>query len=102
MNQPSPEWLAEQAEAERALCVRFDGLTQLLIRLDRYATRAEESAAALARIEGGNPEARRQEAEDLRRTVQMVGFFAGNLDRVHLLEEPSRRAGATGRRRATR
>jgi hypothetical protein len=103
MNQPSPEWIAEQHEAERAMVVRFDGLTDLAIRLERYATRAEESAAVLARLDGGNPDARRQEAEDLRRTVQMVAFFAGNLDRVHLLEQPSRRqGGAYGTRRAAR
>lgn len=103
MSQPSPDWIAEQAEVERALVVRFDGLTQLAIRLERYATRAEESAAVLTRLEGGNPADRLQEAEDLRRTVQMVAFFAGNLDRVHLLEQPSRRqGGAYGARRATR
>lgn len=98
MNQPSPQWIAEQAQAERQLVVRYDGLTQLALRLDRYIARAESSADVLERMPNGNPDARRQEAEDLRRCAEMVAHFAANLDRVHLLEEPSRRPSNVGQR----
>lgn len=102
MNQPSPDWLAEQAQAERQLVVRYDGLTQLLLRMDGYIRRAEESADVLARMPNGNPDARRQEAEDLTRCTKIVAHFAANLDRAHLLEEPSRRVSNLGQRRARR
>jgi hypothetical protein len=103
MTQASPDWIAEKTAAEQEQIVRFDGLTALALRVDGYIRRAEESATALGQMPNADPTARLQEADDLRRCVQLVTFFAGNLDRVHLIEQPSRReTSAFGRRRAAR
>lgn len=82
------EWLEQERQAEAAQQVRFDGLTSLTLRVHGYADRAESSADALTTIPGADPRPRRQEAEDLRRMVEIAEFFASRLDRIHLLQQP--------------
>lgn len=97
MGQPSSDWLAERRAAEQEFQERFANLEAVLVRVDGYVRRAEASAAVLARMPNGDPAERLREAEDLRKLVSIAAHHLANLDRVHLIEEPSRRADATTR-----
>lgn len=102
MTGPSPDWLAEQQAAEHAFLARFAQLDAVLVRVDGYVRRAEDTAAALARLPNGDPAARLQEAADLRQVARIASHHLANLDRVHLLEEPRPARRKAGQRGASR
>lgn len=89
MGEASPDWIADQERAERAMVDRFHDLDAVLLRADGYAQSAEERAATLDRMPAGCGAARRQEASDLRQLIAIAAHHNANLDRVHLIEEPA-------------
>ncbi|MCJ2112957.1 hypothetical protein MKK64_17385 [Methylobacterium sp. E-025] len=89
MGEASPDWIADQARAERDMVYNYDALDAVLQRADEYARRADEVAATLDRLPGGCGEPRRREAEDWRRLIAIAAHHLANLDRVHLIEEPA-------------
>ena len=91
MGQPSRQWIAEQERAERELVDRFADLDAVILRVETYAQRAEESARVLAGMPNCDGTLRLREANDLRQVLAIAMHHQANLDRVHLLEEPNRR-----------
>lgn len=91
MGQPSPQWLAEQQRAEQAVIDRFADLDRVIDRVEALVRRADETARVLAATPNCDGTPRLQEANDLRQVLEIVKHHQANLDRVHLLEEPSRR-----------
>lgn len=80
-----------------------DTLHRLAVRLDAYATRAEQAADALARIPEADPRARVAEGQTLRLAANIAALLSG-LDESILdrkLEEAARE-GATRRKLANR
>jgi hypothetical protein len=90
MGQPSRQWILEQERKERAVVDRFADLDAVILRVETYAQRAEESARALAAMPNCDGTLRLREANDLRQVLEIVKHHQANLDRVHLLEEPNR------------
>lgn len=102
MGQPSTDWIAEQHRAQQALIDRFQDLDAVIDRVERYAGRAAETAAVLARLPNGDGALRLQEANDLRQLLEIAKHHQANLDRIHMIESPSRAArsgSSTGARR---
>ncbi|KQT88908.1 hypothetical protein [Methylobacterium sp. Leaf466] len=97
MGQASPDWIADRRAAEHEFLERFADLEAVLLRVDGYIRRADEAAAALAKLPNANPADRQREAADLRRVALIAAHHLANLDRVHLIEEPSRIVRSNGR-----
>lgn len=69
--------------------IEVDALT-----LDALAGEMEQSASVIWRMDGGSQAAARllkNRAKRLRRIAACLGYIAGRLDRLHLLNEPVRR-----------
>lgn len=92
MTQLSAQWLAEQRRAEQSVIDRFADLDAVIGRVEMLIRRADETARVLAAMPNCDGTPRLQEANDLRQVLEIVRHHQANLDRVHLLEEPSRRA----------
>ncbi|TXN38971.1 hypothetical protein FV232_00980 [Methylobacterium sp. WL30] len=89
MSEAFPDWIADQARAERDMVDRFHDLDAVLLRVDGYARDADERAALLDRLTNASGAARRVEAADLRQLIAIAAHHFANLDRVHLIEEPA-------------
>ena len=101
MGQPAPAWISEQRRAQQAQIDRFHDLDAVILRVEAYAQRANETAAVLARLPNGDGTARLQEAHDLVQLVEIAKHHQANLDRIHLIESPARvvKAAMSGGRR---
>lgn len=91
MGLPSPEYIAQQRRAEQAIIDRYAELDRVIDRVEALIRRADETARMLTGMPNCDGAPRLQEANDLRQVIDIVKFVQANLDRVHLLEEPSRR-----------
>jgi hypothetical protein len=72
----------------------FDAMEADALLLERLAEEAEQSATVLKKLPSGSLDAARSleaRAKRLRRIAACLGYMAGRLDRLHLLNEPVRR-----------
>ena len=96
MDQPSPDWIADQQRAEADLIDRFNGLDEVLLREGRRLEDAEARALMLDRMPNGSGAALRREIADRRQVMAIASHHLANLDRVHLIEQPARRERRSG------
>ena len=92
----SADWIAEQQRAEAEVVDRFRELDAVIDRVAWMEARERGIAETLARMPNGNGAVALQRAEDLRQMLAIVRHHQANLDRVHLLEQPSRRERKVG------
>lgn len=72
----------------------FEAMEADAILLERLAEEAEQSASVLRKLPSASLDAARAlevQAKRLRRIAACLGYMAGRLDRLHLLNEPVRR-----------
>lgn len=87
----SASWILEQQRAEAELIERFRDLDAVIMRVEDEERRHRSMSEALAGQPNCNGAVALQRANDLRQVLAIVKHHQANLDRVHLLEEPSRR-----------
>ena len=84
-------WIQEQQRREAEVIERFRDLDAVIDRVAFMEQRELAMAEDLARIPNGSGAVALQRANDLRQVLAIVKHHQANLDRVHLLEQPSRR-----------
>jgi len=77
----------------------FDQMEAEALFLENLAGEREETADVIEKMEGGSREAansHRITAKRLRRIASCLGYMAGRVDRLHLLNDPVRRESTYG------
>lgn len=92
----SASWIREQQRAEAEIIERFRDLDAVIIRLEAEERRCRVTAESLAGQPHCNGAVVLQRANDLRQVLEIAKHHQANLDRVYLLEQPSRRERKTG------
>jgi len=87
----SASWIREQQRAEAEIIERFRDLDAVILRLESEERRCRITAESLAGQPRCNGAVVLQRANDLQQVLAIAKHHQANLDRVHLLEEPSRR-----------
>lgn len=87
----SASWILEQQRAEAEMIDRFRDLDAVISRVEAEERRHRVTAEMLAGQPNCNGAVALQRANDLKQVLAIVRHHQANLDRVYLLEEPSRR-----------
>lgn len=77
----------------------FDQIESDAMALEAISTELDQSADVIEKLENGSQEAvqrLRNRAKRLRRVASCLGYIAGRVDRLHLLNEPVRRESTYG------
>ena len=89
-------WIEEQQRAEADTIERFRDLDAVIARVESEEQRLRLTADTLAGHPHCNGAVALQRANDLRQVLAIVKHHQANLDRVYLLEQPSRRERKVG------